>query len=127
MILNETYTLSNGMAIPKLGLGTWFIPDDGTAEVVRTAVSLGCRHIDTAQAYENEAGVGEDVRTCGLPREQLFVTSKVAVEHKDYDSAARSINETLRKMGLDYLDMMVIHSPQPWANFRGGRLLRHAR
>ena len=120
MILQETYTLSNGVKIPKLGLGTWFIPDAQAVEAVRTAVSLGYRHIDTAQAYENEAGVGEGVRTCGLPREQIFVTSKVAAEHKDYDSAARSIDETLEKMGLDYLDMMIIHSPQPWADFRGG-------
>lgn len=120
MILQETYTLSNGVKIPKLGLGTWFIPDGQAAEAVRTAVSLGYRHIDTAQAYENEAGVGEGVRTCGLPREQVFVTSKVAAEHKDYDSAARSIDETLEKMGLEYLDMMIIHSPQPWADFRGG-------
>mgnify|MGYP004565812021 FL=1 len=120
MILQETYTLSNGVKIPKLGLGTWFIPDAQAAEAVRTAVSLGYRHIDTAQAYENEAGVGEGVRTCGLPREQIFVTSKVAAEHKDYDSAARSIDETLEKMGLDYLDMMIIHSPQPWADFRDG-------
>lgn len=64
--------------------------------------------------------LGEGVRTCGLPREQLFVTSKVAAEHKDYASAARSIDETLAKMNLDYLDMMIIHSPQPWADFRGG-------
>ena len=113
MILEESYTLANGVKIPKLGLGTWFIPDDRAAEAVRTAVSLGYRHIDTAQAYENEAGVGEGVRTCGLPREQIFVTSKVAAEHKDYDSAARSIDETLNKTGLDYLDMMIIHSPQP--------------
>lgn len=120
MILQETYTLSNGVKIPKLGLGTWFLPDAQAAEAVRTAVSLGYRHIDTAQAYENEAGVGEGVRTCGLPREQIFVTSKVAAEHKDYDSAARSIDETLEKMGLDYLDIMIIHSPQPWADFRGG-------
>lgn len=120
MILQETYTLSNGVKIPKLGLGTWFIPDAQAAEAVRTAVSLGYRHIDTAQAYENEAGVGEGVRTCGLPREQIFVTSKVAAEHKDYDSTARSIDETLEKMGLDYLDIMIIHSPQPWADFRGG-------
>lgn len=60
------------------------------------------------------------MRTCGLPREQLFVTGKVAAEHKDYDSAARSIDETLRKKRLDYLDMMIIHSPQPWADFCGG-------
>ena len=120
MILNETYTLSNGVEIPKLGLGTWFIPDDKAAETVREAVLAGYRHIDTAQAYGNEAGVGEGVRTCGIERKQIFVTSKVAAEHKDYDSAARSIDETLTKMGLDYLDMMIIHSPQPWADFRGG-------
>ena len=120
MILQETYTLSNGVQIPRLGLGTWFIPDAQAAGAVRTAVSLGYRHFDTAQAYGNEAGVGEGVRTCGLPREEIFVTSKVAAEHKDYASAARSIDETLEKMGLDYLDMMIIHSPQPWADFRGG-------
>ena len=120
MIRNETYILPNGVEIPKLGLGTWFIPDAQAADAVKAAVTVGYRHFDTAQAYENERGVGEGVRTCGLPREQLFVTSKVAAEHKDYDSAARSIDETLSKMGLDYLDLMIIHSPQPWADFRGG-------
>ena len=68
MILNETYKLENGLSIPKLGLGTWFIDDDQAAEAVRTAVKLGYRLIDTAQAYGNERGVGEGVRTCGLPR-----------------------------------------------------------
>ena len=118
MILNETYTLANGMTIPKLGLGTWFIDDDKAAQAVREAVKLGYRLIDTAQAYGNERGVGEGVRTCGLPREQLFVASKVAAELKDYDSAAKSIDETLNKMGLDYLDQIIIHSPQPWTEFR---------
>lgn len=114
-MLNETYTLENGVKIPKLGLGTWFIADDKAAEAVKTAVDLGYRHIDSAQAYGNERGVGEGVRTCGIPREELFVVSKVAAEHKTYESAAKSIDETLEKMGLDYLDMMIIHSPQPWA------------
>ena len=118
MIFNEAYTLANGMSIPKLGLGTWFIDDDKAAEAVRTAVKLGYRLIDTAQAYGNERGVGEGVRTCGLPREELFVASKVAAELKTYEAAARSIDETLEKMGLDYLDQMIIHSPQPWAEFR---------
>lgn len=72
MILNETYTLENGLSIPKLGLGTWFIDDDQAAEAVRTAVKLGYRLIDTAQAYGNERGVGEGVRTCGVPREELL-------------------------------------------------------
>ena len=112
---NYCLTLSNGVHIPQLGLGTWFIDDDKVADAVRAAVALGYRHIDTAQAYGNECGVGEGVRTCGIPREELFVVSKVAAEHKTYESAAKSIDETLAKMGLDYLDMMIIHSPQPWA------------
>lgn len=114
-MLQEKITLSNGVKIPKLGLGTWFIPDDQAAEAVRQAASIGYRHIDTAQAYGNEAGVGAGVKSCGISREDMFVTSKVAAEHKTYESAARSIDESLMKMGLDYLDMMIIHSPQPWA------------
>ena len=119
MILNETYTLSNGVKIPKLGLGTWLIENDKAAEAVRSAVRIGYRHIDTAQAYQNEAGVGEGVHTCGIKRSELFITSKVAAEHKSYEEAARSIDETLACMKLDYLDMMIIHSPQPWAEWRG--------
>ncbi len=118
MILKETYTLANGVQIPKLGLGTWFIDDDKVAEAVRAAVKSGYRLIDTAQAYGNERGVGEGVRTCGIPREKLFVASKVAAELKTYDDAANSVDKTLEKMGLDYMDQMIIHSPQPWNEFR---------
>ncbi len=118
MILNETYTLSNSVKIPKLGLGTWMLTDSEAAQAVRDAAAMGYRHIDTAQAYGNEAGVGEGIRTCGISRDELFVTSKVAAENKSYDSAAQSIDETLRKTGLDCIDMMIIHSPQPWAEFR---------
>lgn len=113
-MLKETFTLNNGVKIPKLGLGTWFIEDDKAADAVREAVKLGYRLIDTAQAYGNERGVGEGVRTCGVSREEIFVTSKVAAEHKTYEQAKAGIDETLQKMGLDYLDMMIIHSPQPW-------------
>ncbi len=114
MIFKETLTLANGVVIPQLALGTWFIDDDKAAVAVRNAAEIGYRHIDTAQAYGNERGVGEGVRTCGVARDEIFVTSKVAAEHKDYKTAAAGIDETLRKMGLDYLDMMIIHSPQPW-------------
>lgn len=114
MILNETYKMNNGINIPKLALGTWFIENDEAAEAVREAVKIGYRHIDTAQAYGNEHGVGEGVRSCGIPRSEIFITSKVAAEHKTYESALNSINETLSKMKLDYIDMMIIHSPQPW-------------
>ena len=118
MILNEAYPLASDVKIPKLGLGTWFIDDDKAAEAVRNAVKLGYRLIDTAQAYGNERGVGEGVRTCGVLREELFVASKVAAELKTYDAAMKSIDETLEKMGLTYLDQMIIHSPQPWNEFR---------
>lgn len=111
---NHTITLNNGVKIPQLGLGTWFIDDSKVADAVKAAVQLGYRHIDTAQAYGNERGVGEGVRTCGVAREDLFVVSKVAAEHKTYEEAKAGIDETLKKMGLDYLDMMIIHSPQPW-------------
>lgn len=111
----KTLKLANGVEIPQLGLGTWFISDENAAEAVKAAAKLGYRHFDTAQAYGNERGVGEGIRTCGIPREELFVVSKVAAEHKTYEAAKQSIDETLAKMGLDYLDMMIIHSPQPWA------------
>ena len=119
-VLQETYTLANGVQIPKLGLGTWFIADEAAPEAVRQAVKLGYRHIDTAQAYENEAGVGIGVRTCGLTRREIFVTTKLAAEAKTYAEAARAIDGSLQKMGLDSIDLMLIHSPQPWADFRGG-------
>jgi diketogulonate reductase-like aldo/keto reductase len=119
MIFNETYTLANGVTIPRLGLGTWMIDDTRVTDAVRQAVSIGYRHIDTAQAYQNEVGVGKGIHTCGVPREAIFVTSKVAAEAKSYATAAQSITTSLEKMGLDYLDLMLIHSPQPWAEWRG--------
>ena len=113
MIYN-VLTLNNGIEIPQLGLGTWFIRDDIVADVIKEAVNIGYRHFDTAQAYGNERGVGEGIRNCGIPRDEIFVTSKVAAEHKTYDEAMAGIDETIKKIGLDYLDMMIIHSPQPW-------------
>lgn len=118
MILNEYYTLSNGVKIPQLGLGTWFIEDGKAPEAVQQAIQIGYRHIDTAQAYENEAGVGLGIRMCGVPRNKLFVTSKIAAEAKSYEAAAKSIDESLEKMELSYIDLMIIHCPQPWAQFR---------
>lgn len=111
---HKKLTLNNGVEIPQLGLGTWFIEDGQVADAVKAAAALGYRHFDTAQAYGNERGVGEGIRTCGIPREELFVVSKVAAEHKTYEDAKASIDKTLADMGLDYLDMMIIHSPQPW-------------
>jgi diketogulonate reductase-like aldo/keto reductase len=119
-ILNETYTLSNDVTIPKMGLGTWFIDDDKAAQVVRDAVEIGYRNIDTAQAYGNERGVGEGVRTSGVSREELFVSTKLAAEIKDYAGAVAAIDGSLETLGLEYIDLMLIHAPQPWDDFRGG-------
>ncbi|RBW68402.1 aldo/keto reductase [Bacillus taeanensis] len=117
MILKENYTLSNGIEIPKLGLGTWKIENKDVAQVVVDAVKIGYRHIDTAQAYANESGVGEGIRACGVNREDLFITTKLAAEVKSYEEAVSSIDQSLEAMGLDYIDMMIIHSPQPWMEF----------
>ncbi len=117
MILEEKFRLSNGVEIPKLGLGTWFINDENAAQAVKDAVKIGYRHIDTAQAYQNERGVGEGTKNCGLSREEIFITTKLAAEDKNYDQAVKSIDNSLRTLGLDYIDMMIIHSPKPWMKF----------
>lgn len=113
-MFNNSMKLNNGVMIPQLALGTWLIDDDKVTDAVKSALQMGYRHIDTAQAYGNERGVGEGVRQSGIPRDEIFITSKVAAEHKSYEIAAKSIDDTLKLMGLDYLDMMIIHSPQPW-------------
>lgn len=120
MILEETFTLSNGVRIPKIGLGTWMIPEDGAARAVQDAIGIGYRHIDTAQAYANERGVGEGVRASGIARDEIFVTTKLAAESKSYADARARIDGSLQALGLDHIDLMLIHSPQPWAKFREG-------
>lgn len=117
MILQETQTLPNGVAIPKLALGTWMIDDDKVAEAVKAAVEIGYRHIDTAQAYGNERGVGEGVRNAGVARDALFVQTKLDAGIKDYDGAKAAIEGSLETLGLDYIDLLIIHSPQPWDRF----------
>ncbi len=118
MILQETYSLNNGMTIPKVGFGTWMIDDEAVVQAVKDALEIGYRHIDTAQAYGNERGVGEAIRTSGVDRSEIFLTSKVAAEHKTYEAAANSIDESLEKLGLETIDLMIIHAPQPWDEFR---------
>jgi diketogulonate reductase-like aldo/keto reductase len=120
MILEEHFTLANGVNIPKLGLGTWRIDDGAAAEVVKNAIGIGYRHIDTAQAYENERGVGEGVRASGIPRTDVFVTTKLVAECKNYADAKERIDGSLKALGLDHIDLMLIHSPQPWSEFREG-------
>lgn len=119
MILKENYTLHNGIEIPKLGLGTWLIDNSDVAQVVKDAVQIGYRHIDTAQAYKNESGVGQGIRNCGVDREDLFVTTKLSAKIKSYPEAVESISRSLETLGMDYIDLMIIHSPKPWQEFQG--------
>jgi diketogulonate reductase-like aldo/keto reductase len=120
MILDEAFTLSNGVRIPKLGLGTWMIPDNKAAQAVHEAVEIGYRHFDTAQAYENERGVGEGLRTSAISRDAFFVTTKLEAACKTYSEASARIDGSLQALGLDHIDMMIIHSPQPWSEFHQG-------
>ena len=117
MIFEETYKLSNGVEIPKLGLGTWLIDDRDVVQAVKDAVAVGYRHIDTAQAYGNERGVAEAIAASGVNRNEIFLTTKLAAEIKSYDEAVKAIDESLATMGLDHADLMIIHSPQPWGEF----------
>ncbi len=113
-MFQETKKLRNGVEVPQLALGTWLM-DDALANIaVQNALKIGYRHIDTAQAYQNEHGVGDAIRKSGIAREDIFVTSKIAAEYKTYEEAKASIEKTLEDIGLDYLDLMLIHSPQPW-------------
>ncbi|MFT8987257.1 MAG: aldo/keto reductase [Bifidobacterium psychraerophilum] len=117
-VLHDHFTLANGVEIPKIGFGTWMIEDNGkAAQAVREAIEVGYRHIDTAEAYGNEAGVGEGVRSSGVDRKDIFVTTKLRAEYKDYEGARQAIDESLKTLDLGYIDLMIIHSPKPWAKF----------
>ena len=115
----DNFKLNNGNLIPSLAYGTWLIKDKDACNCTLMALEAGYRHIDTAQAYRNERGVGEALKKSGLKREEIYLTTKVEAELKDYDSAKKSIDESLERLGLDYIDLILIHCPQPWNEFRG--------
>lgn len=117
--MKNNLKLYNGLPIPQLAYGTWLIKNEDAARCVKTALEVGFRHIDTAQAYGNEVGVGQGIRQSGLKREDIYVTTKVQAELKNYKDAKESIDFSLQRLGLDYIDLILIHCPQPWAEFRG--------
>ena len=108
----EYITLRDGNTIPAVGFGVFLIPNDGsTYDAVTTALRLGYRHIDTAAAYFNEDEVGKAVRDSGIPRDELFITSKLWLQDYGYDAACKGIDASLKKLGLDYIDLYLIHQP----------------
>lgn len=113
----EYVTLSNGVKMPMLGYGVYQINADETERCVREAIEVGYRSIDTAQAYYNEEGVGAAVAGCGVPREELFLTTKVWISNAGYEKAKASIDESLKKLRTDYLDLLLIH--QPFGDYYG--------
>lgn len=120
MILNETYTLNTGYEIPKIAFGTWQIDNTAVTDAVKTALSLGYRHIDTAAAYGNEAGIAKAIAESGIAREHIFITTKIPGEIKNYDDAKKSINDSLKNLNTSYIDLMLIHAPKPWEELFGG-------
>ncbi len=115
MILQDTFTLRNGIKMPKLGLGTWQIPDgEETYQSVLWALKHGYRHIDTAMAYGNEASVGRAIKDSGIPREEIFVTTKLPAQFKGYEIALECFEKSLAALDLDYIDLYLIHAPWPW-------------
>lgn len=114
MSLETTYTLSDGVEIPVLGFGTWQMPnDENTAAIVKHAIDVGYRHIDTAAQYRNEESVGQGIKASGIAREDLFVTTKLYNGHHTYELAKQGIDDSLELLGLDYLDLYLIHWPNP--------------
>ncbi|AXH35880.1 aldo/keto reductase [Humibacter sp. BT305] len=115
--LTDTFTLSNGVEIPQVGFGTWQIPDGSeTYDSVRVALDAGYRHIDTAAAYGNEASVGRAVRDSGVPREEIFITTKLKAEIKDADGARRAFDGSEAALDLGVIDLYLIHAPWPWTD-----------
>lgn len=106
-------TLNNGVRIPQLGFGVWQVPNDEAEATVRTALEAGYRSIDTAAAYANEEGTGKALASSGIARDELFVTTKLQNHDHGYDSTLRAFDTSLAKLGLDYVDLYLIHWPRP--------------
>ena len=111
--------LNNGLDIPSLAYGTWLIKNSLAPNCVKMALEAGYRHIDTAQIYGNEVGVGIGIKESGIKREDIFITSKIDASIKSYKRAKKSIEQSLKRLGVDYIDLMLIHCPQPWLLYKG--------
>jgi len=109
----QTKTLNNGIKIPQLGYGVWKIPDDEAGNTIQQAIEAGYRLIDTAKIYKNEVGVGKAIAATNIPREELFITTKLWNADHGYETALKAFDESLEKLSLDYVDLYLIHWPTP--------------
>lgn len=114
MYSDKTLTLNNGIKISQIQLGTWLINNDDVKKVVRQAISIGYRAFDTARDYGNENGVGKGIWNSDVERSDIYLTTKLPTAVKDYEGTKKAINEALDRFSLEYIDMLLIHSPQPW-------------
>ncbi|QKS70812.1 aldo/keto reductase [Paenalkalicoccus suaedae] len=106
-------TLNNGLKMPQLGYGVWQVPDEDAAEAVKNALEVGYRSIDTAMIYQNEKGVGQAIKESEVPREELFITTKVWNSDQGFDNTLKAFDASLERLGLDYVDLYLIHWPTP--------------
>lgn len=113
--LTATFTLKNGIKIPKIGFGTWQMSPLQAEQAVAAALKIGYRHIDTALVYNNEAAIGKAIKESKIDRTEIFVTSKLPAETKSYQKTWNDFETTLENLQLDYLDLYLIHAPQPWS------------
>ena len=112
--LKDCFKLSNAVEIPCIGFGTFQVPDgDECVNATICAIEVGYRHIDTAQGYQNEEGVGTAVKRCGVPRNELFITTKLTNKIRGYDETIAAFEESMKKLDMDYLDLFLIHWPNP--------------
>lgn len=119
MIFKDSVTLSNGVIIPQLGLGTWQIKEGEDAySATLAALTAGYRHIDTAAAYQNESSVGRAIKDSGIPRAEIFITTKLQSHLKSYDQTFVEFESSRQKLGVDYIDLYLIHAPWPWSEWR---------
>ena len=124
--MQETITLNNGINMPRLGLGVYKATSDGEVQnAIKDAVSIGYRLIDTASFYKNEEGVGEGIRKCGIPRKELFVTTKVWNNAQRLGDVENAFNRSLDRLGLDYIDLYMVHWPVPGCSIETWKVMEN--